>query len=70
MQLASKSDLAAFVPRGFASTFPKDEYSQYRTDDFAILSRSIVLAVTKSAVELRPVLDRVFRQMARYIRAY
>lgn len=68
VQFSQTSDLAAFVPRGFASNFPKDAYSQYRTDDFAILSRSIVLAVTKSAVELRPALDRVFRQMARIVK--
>lgn len=69
VQLSHTAGLAAFVPAQFAANYSSDEYARYRTADFALLSRRMVLAVTKDAVTLRPALERLFQQIAKTLKA-
>jgi hypothetical protein len=67
VQLARTAELAAFVPAALAGHFPVGEFSRYRKVEFSVLSRSVVLAVAKSAVQIRPALERAFTMIARML---
>jgi len=68
-QISRTADLAAFLPRQFVGRFSGDAFSRFRTANFDILSRSIIIAVSKGAVILRPALEKMFRQFAQLIRS-
>ena len=67
VSLAKSGTLAAILPVGMAESLPNDQFARAHPDALDSLNRSLVLAVSSKAADLRPTLSRTFEQLGRIL---